>query len=140
MSWGNRYPLPWTSLDLSKVRAAAGAVAAALGGVRQEVVQQDSDLIICFFDVPLKEARRWAKKHDDGEFDQRLRQQGEAGSASLPIEIEFRRYRGAPGHGLGPFCEFSFDTADSANWLGSGAAVEIAERLGNHFGVGCEPN
>jgi hypothetical protein len=137
MSWGVIYRLPWRDLDAAQVEAAARAVAATLPGALLEVTPR-ADLtgrvITCYFGLPLPLAR--SLEPTPADLDRKVASTGPLGVADPPwVQIDFVADDEEWPPGSGSFCRFAFDTADSGNRLCTGAAQEIAQRFGRHFGV-----
>lgn len=131
------YRLPWRDLDAAQVEAAARSVATTLPGALLEVRPRNDltgRVITCYYGLPLPLAR--GLELTPADLDRKVAAAGPLGVADPPwVEINFvaddREWR----PGSGSFCYFEFDTAGSGNGLCTGAAYEIAERFGRHFGV-----
>jgi hypothetical protein len=141
MSWGFIYRLPWHELDTGRIEEAARAVAASLPGTLLKIAPRPHfpGAISCYFGVPVSLARRLEPSATD--LDEKIASAGPLGIADPPwVQIDFVASDEERPPGSGFVCYFEFDTSRSGNGLCSGAACEIAERLGRHFGVSGRPS
>jgi hypothetical protein len=139
MSWGCRYVLPWQGIDLPAIESAIGHVLAGLPPRLREsrLEVRGPDAVSWFVQVYADEERRWTVlgvKQVEQVFALYEVAEGE----SIWVEIVFSHDPGDPAAGLPPQTAFSFDTADSGNYLAPGGALRVCELLAAYFGVECE--
>ena len=139
MSWQNRYLLPWDRLDRDRIRAAVEHVMRSGAGLdlsRYEIESRGDNAVSVFFYFPAALERRWGTGPDIREtFGLYKIADTDEGN----VQIDFEHIPPGNAYELPTETYFEFYSNISGNRLFSGVGIEITERIGQYFGVKCEP-
>ncbi|MDY3555157.1 hypothetical protein R5W24_004295 [Gemmata sp. JC717] len=137
MSWELHYTLPWDVLDRDRIHAAAEHVVGTnLGLTRYEIDDRGPDLVWVFFYFPAALERRLG--HSDAERNFPLH--GIADGDEAFVHFTFEHIPPDNGYELPRETYFEFYSNISGNFIFAGVGIEVADRLGKHFGVTCRPD
>lgn len=134
MSWQLHYTLPWAALDSDAIRAAAEYVLGrGIGLTRYEIEEKGPEQVNVFFYFPAALERRLG--HSDAGRNFPL--YNIADDSEEFVHFQFEHITPDNEYDLPEEVYFEFSSNISGNFIFAGVGIEVADRLGQHFGVEC---